>query len=326
MTASLRVAVVGAGDLAADRARKVAECPGVSVVAVATATAPSAGGPAGQEDEWRRTVEAPGVDAVVIDTTIGVQSQVALAALEAGKHVLCDSPIAGDLADVDRLVEASTRRRAILFGGLSHRHHRAITRVRRWIDDGVIGEPIILRCRFRHRPGSDGTARTAAEVRLRLDVCGADLVWRLLGPCGRVTAMDGPRDGPAGAVLLRGPSGRTALIETHVAAQDPEVAVEVLGREGYACASEAGPDQRPRAVLGRRDPDAPFREVVEEFVGPDPFAVRECEEFVEAIRSGRHNAEWATDAIEALRVALASRRSEAKRETVAVEDGWRKSP
>ncbi len=318
MTGSFRVAVVGVGDLATDRARRIAECEGISVAAVVTATAHPGAGLIGEEEGWRRTVQAPAVDAVVIGTSMAVQPQVALAALEAGKHVLCDSPIAGDLTDVDRLVEASHRRRVILFGGLSHRHRRAIRRVWHWIDDGVIGEPIILRCQLRYRPGSGGTTRTAAEARFALDVCGADLTRWLLGPCERVTAIERPPDGPAGAVLLHGSSGRSALVETHVAAQDAEIAVEVFGREGYASANEAGPDQRPRAILGRRGPHAPFREVVEEFAGPDPSAVTECEEFVAAIRSGRSDADWAGDAIEALRVVLASRRSERERTVVGV--------
>ncbi len=314
MTRRVRVAVVGPGRVAADRARGLAPCGRVEVVGV-TPVSPHAAR-SGEGSGWRPAVQDPRVDAVVLCAGDAVRSEIGLAAIEAGKHVLCDPPIAWDLDTAARLEDAAGHRRVVLFGGLRHRHQRALRRVRQWIDDGALGALIALRCRLTGPPQAD--AVESDVCRFALDLCGADLVRWLLGSPESVTGLDAAPRSPLGGVLLRDASGRVALVQSHAGAGAPGIVVEVLGREGYACASEASIDGRARAAFGRRDPYGPFREIVEEFAGPDASAVRECEAFAEAIDAADRPAGWAREAIEALRLALAARQSAQMRMAVDV--------
>jgi predicted dehydrogenase len=60
-------------------------------------------------DDWRQLVQAPDVDAVCIGTWPYTHCEMTLAALAAGKHVLCEARMAMDAAEARRMLEASRR-------------------------------------------------------------------------------------------------------------------------------------------------------------------------------------------------------------------------
>ena len=53
----------------------------------------------GSTDDWRELIADPGVDVVSITTPNGFHAEMAIAALEAGKHVWCEKPMAPKLED-----------------------------------------------------------------------------------------------------------------------------------------------------------------------------------------------------------------------------------
>jgi len=61
-------------------------------------------------DDWREVVTSPDVDLVSIVTPPSEHREMALAALETGRHVLCEKPTALDAAEAEELVEAARRR------------------------------------------------------------------------------------------------------------------------------------------------------------------------------------------------------------------------
>src|SRR5690606_7701926 len=85
--------------------------------------------------------------------------EVALAALEAGKHLLLEKPMALELAHCDRLVEAARARRRMIAVNPELRHAALWSGVKRLIEEGAIGHPqyaLIELSRFPYRQGSQG--------------------------------------------------------------------------------------------------------------------------------------------------------------------------
>lgn len=315
----IRVAVVGFGHRALRRAKLLEECPRTAVRLVASTPGrlEDSGVPENAVEDWRQAVRHSGVDAVLVCAPVDVRPEVSIAAMEAGKHVLCDQPIAEDLDAARQMVETARRCQVVFFGGSRHRHRRAVTRVQEWIADGVIGEPMILHCRFGAPVHLGGVELSPAEVLGELTVWGTDLARWLLGHFEAVVALDPPRPTDMAMALLQGSSGRVAHLESCLLADAGEFSVEVLGQGGYAYAHGSDADGRERAAFARRDPRAPFRETLVEFVGVDLSAVREWEEFADAVRAGGDSARPAHDAIAALRLLVAMRQS--ARSGVAVD-------
>jgi predicted dehydrogenase len=89
--------------------------------------------------DWRRVVEDPEVDLVDIATPNDAHAEIAIAAAEAGKHVLCEKPLARTAE------EARTMRDAVVRAGVTHmvafnyRRTPAVALARKLIDEGVIG-------------------------------------------------------------------------------------------------------------------------------------------------------------------------------------------
>jgi 1,5-anhydro-D-fructose reductase (1,5-anhydro-D-mannitol-forming) len=90
-------------------------------------------------------VGAEDVDAVYVSTTNELHAVQAIRAAEAGKHVLCEKPLALDLADARAMVEAA-RRAGVVFATNHHLRNAATHRaVREAIRAGAIGRPLAAR-------------------------------------------------------------------------------------------------------------------------------------------------------------------------------------
>ena len=80
------------------------------------------------------TVEAlvrrPDIDAVVITSPHSLHAAQAMLALEAGKHVLVETPMATTVADCDRMIEAAGRRRLVIGVGFVTRFRESFRRAR----------------------------------------------------------------------------------------------------------------------------------------------------------------------------------------------------
>ena len=57
--------------------------------------------------DWRDVVADPGIDVVDICTPGDTHAEIAIAALDAGTHVLCEKPLANSVADAERMTEAA---------------------------------------------------------------------------------------------------------------------------------------------------------------------------------------------------------------------------
>src|SRR6476469_10279416 len=118
----LGVGILGAGFFGAFHARALAAIEDISVVAVcaenqtlAEAFAAEHGGkPYG---DWRAMLDDASVDAVAITAPHHLHCPLAVAALQAGKHVLLEKPMALSVAECSRIIAAAeTGRRKLMVG------------------------------------------------------------------------------------------------------------------------------------------------------------------------------------------------------------------
>jgi predicted dehydrogenase len=83
----------------------------------------------------------PGVDAVTIATPPHSHAAIAQAALAAGKHLICEKPLARDVTEGEALVEAAERAGVVALVGTEFRFDAGQAMLARTVASGVIGEP-----------------------------------------------------------------------------------------------------------------------------------------------------------------------------------------
>jgi predicted dehydrogenase len=84
-------------------------------------------------------LEAPGVDAVVVATPAATHYQLTKAALEAGKHVLCEKPLATRPAEAEALCRLAERQHVGLMVGHTFLFNNAVDKVKELMDAGEVG-------------------------------------------------------------------------------------------------------------------------------------------------------------------------------------------
>ncbi len=94
------------------------------------------------ETDWRRLIARDDVELVDVCTPGSSHAQIAIAALRAGKHVLCEKPLANSLAEAEamaREAELAASRGVRSMVGFNYRRVPAIAFARRMIADGRLG-------------------------------------------------------------------------------------------------------------------------------------------------------------------------------------------
>lgn len=82
----------------------------------------------------------PEIEMIDVCTPTDTHLDLALAAIAAGKHVLCEKPIARDAKDAFRMARAAHKAGVRTKVGFTFRYSPALRQIRRWIDDGTIGD------------------------------------------------------------------------------------------------------------------------------------------------------------------------------------------
>lgn len=94
------------------------------------------------ETDWRRLIERDDIDLVDICTPGDTHSEIAIAALEAGKHVLCEKPLANSVDEAERMAaaaEAAAKRGVFAMCGFSYRRTPALALAQRMVEEGRLG-------------------------------------------------------------------------------------------------------------------------------------------------------------------------------------------
>ena len=97
---------------------------------------------ASYETDWRKLIERDDIDLVDVCTPGSSHAEIAIAALEAGKHVLCEKPLANTVEEARQMAEAAERARqrgVRSMVGFNYRRVPAIALARQLIRDGRLG-------------------------------------------------------------------------------------------------------------------------------------------------------------------------------------------
>lgn len=98
--------------------------------------------------DYAALVADPGVDAVYVANPHPGHLEWTLRAIAAGKHVLCEKPLALRLADARRMVEAARAARVLLMEAFMYRCHPQTRRVAALVAEGAIGRLRTIRATF----------------------------------------------------------------------------------------------------------------------------------------------------------------------------------
>ena len=113
------------------------------------------------ETDWRRLIERDDIDLIDICTPGNTHAEIAIAALEAGKHVLCEKPLANSVEEAERMtLAAETAAKSGVFSmcGFSYRRTPALALAKRFVEQGRLGEIRHIRAQYLQDWLSDANA------------------------------------------------------------------------------------------------------------------------------------------------------------------------
>jgi predicted dehydrogenase len=317
----MRVGIIGAGLQARRRAPVLMDDPGAELVVVSAAQMEHARPLADRmgceaAEGWAPIVDRDDLDVVLVCTPPHLHHAITLGALERGKHVLCEKPLARTVAEAEEMVQAADRAGLRLMGGFNHRYHPAIQQMRLWLREGRLGEPLFVRARYGigGRPGYEKEWRADPEVvsggqLMEQGIHAVDLARWFLGEFSEVSCFAEtrywgiqPLEDNAFA-LLRTSQGSVASIHSSLTQWRNIFSFELHGRDGYAVVDGLGGAYgTEKAILGLRDFHGPFSEQTIEYRGEDRSWREEWKEFTAAVKEGREPVGSGRDGLAALRL------------------------
>ena len=206
-----------------------------------------AASPEPAHDDLDSLLADPELDAVLIASPDGLHAEQCIAAARAGKHVLCEKPMATTAADAERMTAACREagvRLGIAYHMRWHRGHRDLAGAAHAGRFGVLRH---MRVQWSMRAPDDSNWRARSDIARWWGLsavgthCLDQVRWYMLPTCGEVTRLvpaitrsvfRGPHDETA-LLALEFESGATAEICTSVLFDAPK-RMEVYGSEGYA--------------------------------------------------------------------------------------------
>lgn len=341
MEKQLRVAVIGCGLIGTRRAEQVVRHPRTSL-AVVVDTDPSAAEAAAvrfgcrSSLDRREVVGSESIDIVVAATPNGHLRDIAVEALNAGKHVLAEKPMGRNLAEAEEMAGAAAVSERLLKIGFNHRYHPAIARAKALVEAGTIGAIVNARVRYGHggRPGYEREWRADAEsagggelTDQGAHVC--DLLHWFVGRPYEAFAYLQTAFWPISPLednafgLFRFPGGAVASMHTSWTQWKNLFSFELFASHGSVHVRGLGGSYgTERLTIARRKPEggAPDSEETV-YDGPDLSWAAEWDEFVGAIVDGTPYSGSPADGVAAARMIDALYRSARASRPVPLADG-----
>jgi myo-inositol 2-dehydrogenase/D-chiro-inositol 1-dehydrogenase len=329
----VRFGLLGYGAWGSHHARALAMTPGVELSALAARTA---------ESRDRARADHPGVrvysdytellrreelDAVAIVLPSHLHHAAARAALEAGRHVLLEKPMALTVGDCDDLIELARARHRVLAVGHELRLSSLWGRVKEMIDAGAVGQPLYLLIELWRRPyrlGADGWRYDIGRVGdwiLEEPIHFFDLArWYLAGAGEPVSVYARANSKQIGrpelqdnfSAILNFPGGAYAVITQTLAASEHHQVVKVTGTRGSLWATWHGAvDRTPHPTFALKHHDG--QEARDISIGRKAGEFYELEDemamMVRAVRHGAPVAASGADGRWSVALCLAAQRS-----------------
>lgn len=310
----MHIGILGGGNISDTHARAAAAIPGVTVAACYGANRERTAKLAAQHgaavyDDLDGFLDHRPMDIVAIGSPSALHAEQGIAAARRGLHVLSEKPLDITTARADALIEACAAAGVKLGVFFQDRLRPAIVEVKRMLDSGELGKPVMINGRVRWYRPPEYYSSSKWRGTWALDGGGAlmnqaihtvDLVQWLFGPIARVSSAVATRIHDievedTAAAVLEFKSGALGTIEaaTSLYPGYPR-RLEVTGSEGTVIIEGDNISQRDlRGASGADTTTAPpprLENVASPVVSDASAHQRVIEDFIAAIRDGREPA------------------------------------
>jgi hypothetical protein len=167
----MKIGIIGSGLMGRRRAEALRSFKDVELMAVSSDMCEQANCLANdmkceQTDTWQQMVCRKDIDVIIVCTPPDCHLPMCAAALENGKHVLCEKPLARNPEEAEIIVKLARQKGLKLKCGFNHRHHPAIQQARKWVEGGVIGQLLFIRSAYGigGRPGYEKDWRANTQI------------------------------------------------------------------------------------------------------------------------------------------------------------------
>ena len=242
---------------------------------------------------WHDLVADPGIDAVYIATPVHLHAEQTIAAARAGKHVLCEKPMAMDVAECDAMIAACRSAGVALGIAYYRRFYPAVARVRALVESGEIGAPVLAQMSafepFDPQPGEPRSwllqrAEAGGGPMADFGCHRIDVLLHLLGPIRRVASIVSTialrrEVEDTAAALLQFEAGATGVVLVSHAAADRRDTFDLFGTRGSIRIASLNRGDITVCAAGRERSEShpPAANVHQPLV----------DDFVDAVRTGR---------------------------------------
>ena len=244
---NFRWGILGCGRIANDFAECLALLPNVEIAAVASRSEERAREFSSKHNsstyytDYKELVSDPDVDAIYVATTHNFHKDHVLLCLEMGKHVLCEKPLTTNSDESEHLIRVAREKGLFLMEAMWTRFLPLWVNVKQWIEDGLIGELIMVKADFgfftRHGDfGRHLNPDIAGGALLDVGIYPISLACWLFGgvpPISHSNAYITEKgvDGVSSYYLDFG-KNKSALLSSSVIVHTPKDAV-IVGTKGY---------------------------------------------------------------------------------------------
>ena len=158
----LKVGIIGAGTLSTFHMNAYKNNPDVEIIAVCDSNIERAMGRAAEYEvkeyygDYAKMLEKAEIDAVSVITSNNTHTPITIAALEAGKHVLCEKPPALNAAGAKAMEEAAAKAGKLLMYGFVRRFAENVQLLKNSIEKGALGEIYYVKAGVLRRCGNPG--------------------------------------------------------------------------------------------------------------------------------------------------------------------------
>jgi predicted dehydrogenase len=113
---------------------------------------------------YQAMLDDPGIDVVYNSLPNSLHTEWTVKALQAGKHVLCEKPLATTLEDVDTMMEAAQSTGRYLSEAFMYRHHPQTLKVKQMLEEGAVGVVRLIKGDFTFQIDSEDNVRLYPEL------------------------------------------------------------------------------------------------------------------------------------------------------------------
>jgi predicted dehydrogenase len=317
----MRIGIVGAGLQAKRRAPVIAQMPDMKLKVISSEHVESSKSLANSfhcesEVGWEWVGKRDDLDVILVCTPPHLHAQISILAMQTGKHVLCEKPLARTINECKQMIAVSKQTVKLLKCGFNHRHHPGILDAKKDIEEGKIGKPLFIRSRYgiigqpsRKNEWRFNPSQASGGHLMEQGIHAIDLARWFLGEfdqvlCFRDSQYWGSSPLEDNAFLtMRTETGLVASIHTSLLQWKNLFSFEIFGEDGFFEIEGLGGSYGTEKLnFCPKKYNAPFEIHTREYRGADKSWKLEWLEFIDAIKKGRTPLGSAEDGLAAMQL------------------------